>query len=205
MSIIVIHQNYFEAINKTNLFIHYIFLRKLRSRAGRLDNVHLWWTLGGSWTLADRGLTDNDSYFKLQQDSEASKLIHSSSMLWVMGVYHNLLQIVAIVIMIVSLLIISLCFSESLRCKLPTTLPRRQVKECNHRDCLRKIDSRGLSHVERKLTMVDDASDDLDSDAALMAKILAADDNNVFMRYSGHTNTVLLHDSQQLSGYCSIQ
>jgi hypothetical protein len=38
--------------------------------------------------------------------------------------------------------------------------------------------------------MVDDASDDLDSDAALMAKILAAEDNNVFMRYSGHTNII---------------
>ena len=90
--------------------------------------------------------------------------------------------------MIVSLLVVSLCFSESLRCQLPTSLLRRQVKECNHRDCLRKIDSRGLSHVVRKSSMVDDASDDLDSDAALMAKILAVDDNNVFMRCSGHAN-----------------
>lgn len=114
---------------------------------------------------------------------------YSSSMLWTM-VYHHLLQIVAIVIMIVSLLIISLCFSESLRCQLPTSLLRRQVKECNHRDCLRIIDSRGLSHVARKLTIVDDASDDLNSDAALMAKILAAEDNNVFMRYSGHANII---------------
>jgi hypothetical protein len=92
--------------------------------------------------------------------------------------------------MIVFLLLISLCFSESLRCQLPTSLLRRQVKEWNHRDCLCKIDSRGLSHVERKLTVVDDASNDLDSDAALMAKILAADDNNVFMRYSGLANII---------------
>ena len=61
------------------------------------------------------------------------------------------------------------------------------MKGCYHRDCLRSISSHGRSHTERQINVVNDASDVnmsyiLDSDAALMAKIQAADDNNVFMR-----------------------
>ena len=89
--------------------------------------------------------------------------------------------------MITFLFIISIYFSESLRCQLSTSLVRQHVKVCYHRDGLYSIVSSGPSRTGKKLNAVADTSDDntsknLVSDATLMEKIQAANDNKVFMR-----------------------
>ena len=71
------------------------------------------------------------------------------------------------------------------------------MKECYHRDGLYSIDSRRPSRTGKKLNAVTDKSDDnisknLVSDAALMKKIQAANDNKVFMRCGNllHVNVI---------------
>ena len=61
------------------------------------------------------------------------------------------------------------------------------MKVCYHRDGLYSIVSRGPSRTGKKLNVVTDTSDDnisknLVSDATLMERIQAANDNKVFMR-----------------------